>query len=87
MILESLSHAEAQQRLARFGPNLLPRRRQPGLLRLYVRQFGNPLVYLLLAPQGRTRQAVDVVDSKDVYLTLLEPLGATSEEQEGLPRV
>ena len=43
-----LSTAEAKQRRARFGPNRLPRPRQPGALRLYLRQFKNPLVYLLL---------------------------------------
>ena len=44
-----LSAAEARDRLARHGPNSLPRRRGLPLGLLFVRQFRNPLIYLLLA--------------------------------------
>ncbi len=43
-----LATAEANRRRARFGPNRLPRPHPPGVLRLYLRQFKKPLVYLLL---------------------------------------
>ncbi|HBT40535.1 MAG TPA: ATPase [Rhodospirillaceae bacterium] len=44
-----LSDQEAADRLRRYGPNDLPRPRPPGLLTLYLRQFINPLIYLLAA--------------------------------------
>ena len=44
-----LSEDEATARRAVFGPNVLPRRKRPSVLALYLRQFKNPLVYLLLA--------------------------------------
>ena len=46
---DGLSGAEAQSRLTRHGPNSLPRRRSPSLGLLFLRQFRNPLIYLLLA--------------------------------------
>ncbi len=44
-----LSRAEAEARLAEIGPNRLPRPRPPGVTRLFLRQFANPLIYVLLA--------------------------------------
>lgn len=44
-----LSSAESRLRLARFGPNSLPRRKKLSLGRLFLRQFRSPLIYLLLA--------------------------------------
>ncbi|HBC06340.1 MAG TPA: ATPase, partial [Rhodospirillaceae bacterium] len=44
-----LSDQKAADRLRRYGPNDLPRPCPPGLLRLYLRQFINPLIYLLAA--------------------------------------
>jgi calcium-translocating P-type ATPase len=44
-----LSAAEARRRLARYGPNSLPRRSRRSLASLFLRQFRSPLIYLLLA--------------------------------------
>ena len=44
-----LGTADARRRRSTYGPNILPRRRQPNLIRLFVRQFRNPLAALLLA--------------------------------------
>jgi len=46
---DGLSAAEARQRLARHGPNSLPRRKRISVGRLFLRQFRSPLIYLLLA--------------------------------------
>ena len=46
---DGLSAAEARDRLTRHGPNSLPRRRGLPLGLLFLRQFRNPLIYLLLA--------------------------------------
>jgi magnesium-transporting ATPase (P-type) len=44
-----LSEAEAAARREAFGANVLPRARRAGVARIYLGQFKNPLVYLLLA--------------------------------------
>ncbi|HUF36826.1 MAG TPA: HAD-IC family P-type ATPase [Gemmatimonadales bacterium] len=43
-----LSRTEAADRLARFGPNALPRARPAGVFRIFARQFRSPLIYILL---------------------------------------
>lgn len=43
-----LAEAEARQRLVRFGPNRLPAAPRPALWQIILKQFRNPLIYLLL---------------------------------------
>ena len=43
-----LSDAEAESRLARYGPNRLPRARRPAFAAIALRQFADPLVGLLI---------------------------------------
>ena len=47
--LKGLTSDEARERLSRFGRNVLPRTEPPGLIRVFFRQFLNPLIYILLA--------------------------------------
>lgn len=47
-----LSTASAVDRARRDGPNALPARGEPSLLRVLVRQFASPLIYLLFAAAG-----------------------------------
>jgi magnesium-transporting ATPase (P-type) len=57
-----LSPAEAAARRARFGPNLLPEAEPPGVLMVFLRQFLNPIIYVLLAAaalSGATRHWTD----------------------------
>lgn len=44
-----LSSQEASRRLEQFGPNILPEKPPPSSLALFLSQFKNPLVYVLLA--------------------------------------
>ncbi len=44
-----LSQEAAATRLAQYGPNALPRPTPPGVLRVFLRQFTSPLIYVLLA--------------------------------------
>lgn len=44
-----LSPEEAARRLARYGPNRLPRPTGDGLVRIFLRQFASPLIYVLVA--------------------------------------
>ncbi|MDT8410179.1 MAG: HAD-IC family P-type ATPase [Wenzhouxiangellaceae bacterium] len=45
---QGLDDDEAQSRLDRFGANRLPEEDRPGLLRIFLRQFKDPLIYVLL---------------------------------------
>ena len=47
--VSGLSEAEAERRLERYGPNLLPRLERRGLVWRFLVQFHNPLIYILLA--------------------------------------
>jgi len=44
---KGLTDAEAQKRLQKFGPNQLPRQARPGILKIFLRQFQSPLIYIL----------------------------------------
>jgi magnesium-transporting ATPase (P-type) len=68
---QGLTQTEAQDRLARFGPNELPRPERPGLLRLFVRQFLNPLVYLLLAAALLSLLVGQWLDALFIFAVLL----------------
>jgi len=47
-----LSASEAQQRLSRFGRNVLPEARRRSLVIVFLTQFTSPLIYLLLIAGG-----------------------------------
>jgi len=45
---QGLGDEEAQSRLQRYGANRLPEEDRPGLVRIFLRQFKDPLIYVLL---------------------------------------
>jgi P-type Mg2+ transporter len=49
---QGLAHAAAQQRLVRFGPNVLQSRKRAGGLVLLIGQFKSPLILILLFAAG-----------------------------------
>lgn len=51
-IAHGLSPAEAAERLAQYGPNKLPEEKKESLGAMYIRQFANPLILVLLASSG-----------------------------------
>ena len=65
-----LTTAEARRRRARYGPNRLPRPRRPGVLRLYLRQFKNPLVYLLLLATLVSLGVGEMADALFIFVVL-----------------
>ena len=65
-----LTAAEARRRRGRFGPNRLPRPRRPGVLRLYARQFKNPLVYLLLLATLVSLWVGELADALFIFVVL-----------------
>lgn len=44
-----LSSDIAAQKLIKYGANTLPQEKQPGVVRMFLRQFLSPLIYILLA--------------------------------------
>ena len=63
-----LTQAEAQKRLAEYGPNTLPRDAGPSLLSIFISQFKNIMVIILLA--AAVISAV-LGDFKDVVVILV----------------
>ena len=67
---DGLTAQEAAARLARYGRYWLPRRRRPGVLLLYLRQFRNPLVYLLLAATVVSLAIGELTDAIFIFVVL-----------------
>ena len=65
-----LSDAEAAARLSRYGNNDLPRPTPPGLLSLYLRQFVNPLIYLLAAAAAVSVAIGEASDAVFIFAVL-----------------
>jgi calcium-translocating P-type ATPase len=58
-----LTQAEAESRLARYGKNALTARREAGALIRFLRQFHQPLIYILLAAGAVTALLGEPVDA------------------------
>ncbi len=58
-----LTAAEADERLAREGPNTLPAERGRGPVRLFLSQFNSPLIYVLLTAAAVTALMREHVDA------------------------
>ncbi|RMD91156.1 MAG: HAD family hydrolase, partial [Alphaproteobacteria bacterium] len=66
-----LDGAEVERRLARFGPNALPAPRPPHPLIRFLRQFHNPLIYVLLASSAVTAALAHWVDTAVILAVVL----------------
>ena len=66
-----LSGREANARLERFGPNVLPTAAGGGVLRRALLQFHNPLVYILIAAGVITALLGEYVDSSVIFGVVL----------------
>ncbi|GAA3463473.1 cation-transporting P-type ATPase [Saccharothrix longispora] len=62
-----LTDREVAERLTRFGPNTLPAPKGAGLLVRILRQFHNPLIYVLLAAGAITAGLGEYVDSAVIF--------------------
>ena len=78
---EGLTRAEAQSRLHRLGRNALPRAKSPGVLAIFLRQFFNPLIYILLFAAAISLVLGDLSDAGFILLVLLinATIGAVQE--------
>jgi calcium-translocating P-type ATPase len=68
---DGLSESEAQARLLRVGPNRLPREAPPGPLFIFLRQFKNPLVYLLVLATVISVAIGALLDAVFIFIVLL----------------
>ena len=66
-----LSDKEVSARLKRFGPNLLPQPPRPTLMRLFLRQFRSPLIYLLLVAASVSLLIGEMTDAAFIFVVLL----------------
>ena len=66
-----LAAEQARERLARFGPNALPRVRPPGIGAIFLRQFKSPLIYVLLAAGLVSLVLRDWSDAGFIFAVLL----------------
>lgn len=65
-----LSSAEAENRLRRYGPNRLPQPPAPTIAEILLRQFQNPLIYVLVIAAGVAILAGDFKDATFIFLVL-----------------
>ncbi len=79
--IKGLSTQEAAIRLAEAGPNVLPERRRPGPLLIFIRQFKSPFIYVLIVAAlvslglGQTINAIFIV----IVLMLNASIGTIQE--------
>ena len=78
---QGLTSAEARERLARFGPNVLPSEPPPRLAGIVVGQLKSPLIYVLLAAAAVSLAMGDFTDAAFIGVVLLvnSGLGAWQE--------
>ncbi len=65
-----LAEDEAAARLRDHGPNELPRPARAGLVRIYLHQFKNPLVYLLLGATAVSLGVGELTDAAFIFVVL-----------------
>ena len=68
---DGLSRDEAAHRLAQFGPNTLPTEKPPGIGALFISQFLNPLIYVLLAAAAVSALTGEWSDAGFIFAVLL----------------
>jgi P-type Ca2+ transporter type 2C len=76
-----LTQAEAEARLASAGPNRLPEREPPSWLRIFLRQFDSPLIYVLGAAAVVSLGLGEHVDAAFIFAVLMinAAIGAVQE--------
>ena len=66
-----LAHHQAQARLQRYGPNALPQAKVPGIGQTFLRQFVNPLIYVLLIAAVVSLLLQHYADATFIFVVLL----------------
>jgi magnesium-transporting ATPase (P-type) len=81
--IEGLGPEEVQARMQRYGPNALPTVQPPGWLRIVMRQFKSPLIYILLVAAAVSTALGDLADAGFICLVLIlnATIGAIQESR------
>jgi magnesium-transporting ATPase (P-type) len=67
--IEGLSNAEVERRRKEFGRNEIPKQKSRTLLGVFIRQFLNPLIYVLLAAAVVSGVTGDINDA--IFITVI----------------
>ena len=80
---QGLSSDEVAERQRRFGRNVIPLKRGPGILAVIIRQFRNPLIYVLLIAGVVSLAIGETLDAAFIFgvLALNAAVGAFQEWQ------
>jgi Ca2+-transporting ATPase len=81
MLPVGLTEKEAALRMGRYGPNALPGAQSDSLLRMFMRQFLSPLIYILVAAAVVSAFLGDIEDAVFIGIVLLVN-GAVGTTQE-----
>jgi P-type Ca2+ transporter type 2C len=78
---EGLSENEAAERLKEYGPNILPGKEPPSLLRVIAHQLKNPLIYILIAAAALAIILREFSDAVFIFIVIFinSILGTTQE--------
>src|SRR5688572_6724405 len=68
---QGLTEVEAALRLETWGPNQIPVAKPPGIVVVFLRQFLNPLIYILLAAAAVSLLLGDFEDALFIGIVLL----------------
>ncbi|MEN8206661.1 MAG: cation-transporting P-type ATPase, partial [Pseudomonadota bacterium] len=68
---QGITHGQAAVRLHEYGPNELPERKPPGLLRIFTCQFKSPFVYVLFAAAVVSWGLGQTINSFFIFVVLL----------------
>lgn len=76
-----LSQNEAKIRLSKFGPNILPQTTKINLIVIFIRQFLDPFIYILLAAAVISLMLGEITDAVFIFIILLinAIIGTTQE--------
>lgn len=83
---KGLTSADAATRLAEHGPNELPHAPPPGVRAVFLRQFRNPLVYILLVVAVISASLRDFSDAGFIFAVLLVNAVIGSVQEYGAER-
>lgn len=80
---QGLAREEVQRRLQQYGKNVLPRARPPGFIAVFLRQFRNPLIYILAIAAVIAGYLGEYTDAGFIFgvLVLNAIVGAVQEYQ------
>ncbi len=67
---KGLTDQEAQERLKKFGPNILPEAKKFSVLTLFLHQFKNPLIYILFVALVISLATVHLVDAGIILMVI-----------------